>query len=145
MADGLSPWIKFLLGLIPLSMGAIILGALVGFVPTGDGQFLAPAWVIASIGAGLVLFAVTVWIPSSSPRVVRSVLGLLLLVLVAVVCNWTAFATGVRYTGEFSLGPISQSSEDPVGGRIVFGVVAIAIDLLFAYSIFRAVRRRLRS
>lgn len=144
MGDGLSPWMRALLGLVPLMMAVIILGALAGFVPTGDGKFLAPAWVIASIGAGLMLFAVAVWIPGTAPKIVRSGLGLLLFVLVAIVCNWTAFAPGVRYTTEFSLGPLSHSGEDPTGGRIVTGLVAIAIDILFAYSIFDAVRRRRR-
>lgn len=145
MGDSLSPWMRVPFGLVPLVMGVIILGALAGFVPTGDGKFLAPVWVIASIGTGLVLFAVMVWIPGSSPVIVRSSLGLLLFVLVAIVCNWTAFAPGVHYTTEFSLGPISQTGEDPVGGRIVTGLVAIAIDMLFAYSIFDAVRRHRRS
>lgn len=113
MGDGLSPWMRALLGLVPLLMAVIILGALAGFVPTGDGKFLAPAWVIASIGAGLMLFALAVWIPGTAPKIVRSGLGLLLFVLVAIVCNWTAFAPGSATPPSSASGPYRTAARIP--------------------------------
>ncbi|HSR47633.1 MAG TPA: hypothetical protein VLL77_06545, partial [Anaerolineales bacterium] len=68
--------------------------------------------------------------------------------LVAVVCNWTAFAPNVTYTSTTSFsglfGGIAVAQEDPIGGRIVFGLVAIAVDLVLAGSIIYAVRQAIR-
>jgi hypothetical protein len=143
--DGGGPvWIRILFGLCAALMGALILGALVGVVPTDGGGFTAPAGIILALGAGLILFAILLWIPRSTPGVVKTVLGGLLFLLVAGVCNWTAFAPGVRYTSETTIGGWTTSGEDPVGGRIVFGAAAVAIDAVLAYGIFGAIRRALR-
>ncbi len=81
MADGVSSRVKVLFGLVPLLMGLLILGALAGFVPIGEGAFFAPTWVTAAIGAGLILFAFLVWIPGSAPATLRSSLGVVALLL----------------------------------------------------------------
>jgi len=144
MNDGGPVWIRIVFGLGAALMGALILGALAGVVPTDGGVFAAPAAVILAIGAGLILFAVMLWVPRSAPAALRTALGLLLFLLVAGVCNWTAFAPGVRYTSETTFGAWTSSAEDPVGGRIAFGVVALVIDAVLAYGIFGAIRRALR-
>ncbi len=137
-------WIRILFGVVPALMGVLILGALAGIVPTDGGAFMAPAGVLVALGVGLILFAVLLWIPRSAPSALRTALGLLLLLLVVAVCNWTAFAPGVRYTSETTIGAWTTSGEDPVGGRIAFGVVALVIDAVLAYGIFEAIRRALR-
>ena len=144
MDDGGPVWIRILFGLGSALMGALILGALAGLVPTDGGAFAAPAGVILALGAGLILFAIMLCIPRSTPRALRTLLGVLLFVLVAGVCNWTAFASGVRYTSQTTIGSWITTGEDPVGGRIVFGLVALAIDAVLAYGIFDAIRRALR-
>ncbi len=144
MDDGGPVWIRILFGIGSALMGALILGALAGVVPTDGGAFAAPAGVILALGTGLILFAVMLWIPRSTPSAVRTLLGVLLFLLVAGVCNWTAFAPGVRYTSQTTIGSWTTSGEDPVGGRIVFGLVALAIDAVLAYGIFEAIRRARR-
>jgi hypothetical protein len=137
-------WIRILFGVVAALMGLLILGALAGLVPTDGGEFLAPTGILASLGAGLILFAVMLWVPRSAPAALRTGLGLLLFLLVAGVCNWTAFAPGVRYTSETTIGGWTRSGEDPVGGRIAFGIVALVIDAVLAYGIIEAIRRALR-
>jgi hypothetical protein len=137
-------WIRMLFGAAPILMGAVILGALAGVVPTDGGRFLAPPWVILPLGAGLILFGLGLWMPASTPPQLKSAIFLILLLLVAVVCNWTAFAPGIVYTSETTIGGWTTSGEDPVGGRIVFGIVALAIDALLAFSVVDIVRRALR-
>lgn len=144
MGDDASPWTRALFGLVPILMGLVILGALAGVVPTDGGRFFAPPWVIVALSTGLVLFGLMLWIPSSTPKIVRTATALLVFLLVAAVCNWTAFAPGVRYASEVNIGGWTTSGEDPVGGRIAFGLVALAIDAVLAYGIFQAVRRALR-
>jgi hypothetical protein len=133
-------WARILFSLIPLLMGALILGAWFGLVPTDGGRFHAPAAVIVSLGGGLILFAVAVWIPHTAPKALRIGLPAILLLLVAVVCNWTAFAPGIRYTSQVTIGPWSSSGEDQVGGRIAFGLVAVAIDVILAIGILASLR-----
>ncbi len=143
MTNELSPWARAILGLVPLLMGLLILGALIGFVPTDGGFFFAPPWVIGALAAGLILFAGMMWTPGASPAWLRSALGLVMLLLVAIVCNWTAFAPGMRYWSETSIGPITTTGEDPIGGRIVFGLAALVVDAVFAYSLYESIRRRI--
>lgn len=137
-------WTRILFGAIPILMGVVILGAQAGFVPTDGGRFHAPPWVILSLGAGLILFGLGLWMPASTPPQLKSAIFLVLLLFLAVVCNWTAFAPGVVYTSEMTIGGWTTSGEDPIGGRIVFGAVALAVDALLAFTVVDIVRRALR-
>ncbi|MBM3122051.1 MAG: hypothetical protein FJZ97_07680, partial [Chloroflexi bacterium] len=85
-------WIRVLFGAIPILMGVLILGAQAGVVPTDGGSFHAPPWVILSLGAGLILFGLGLWMPASTPPRLKSAIFLILLLFLAAVCNWTAFA-----------------------------------------------------
>jgi hypothetical protein len=66
------------------------------------------------------------------------------LLLVAVVCNWTAFAPGIRYTSDVAIGPWTSGREDQVGGRIAFGAVAAGIDAILAIGLVASIRNWLR-
>ncbi len=144
MGERESPWIRAIFGLVPILMGAVILGAQVGVVPTDGGRFTAPPWVILPLAVGLILFGLAMGLPRSTPAALRSGLFLVIVLMVAVVCNWTAFAPGIRYTSTLTIGAWSTAGEDPIGGRIVFGLVAIAIDAVLAYGVYAALRNRLR-
>jgi len=137
-------WIRILFGAVPILMGVVILGALAGVVPTDGGRFFAPPWVILSLGSGLILFGLGLWMPASTPPQLKSAIFLVLLLFLAAVCNWTAFAPGVVYTSEMTIGGWTTSGEDPIGGRLVFGAVALAVDALLAFTVVDIVRRALR-
>src|SRR4030042_5805722 len=96
-------WIPVLFGCVMLLMGALILGALFGIIPTDGGQFLAPSPVILALGLSLILGGFLFWIPRTVPSLVRTFLFLIALALVGVVCNWTAFAPDVVYTSSTSI------------------------------------------
>lgn len=130
--DGTPKWIPVLFGSVMLLMGALILGALFGIVPTDEeGRFLAPPLIIASLGLGLVLGGLLLWIPYRTPPSIRTFLFLVVFALVAVVCNWTAFAPGVVYYSSTSIGPVEFSGQAGIEGRIVFGIVAVIVNLVF--------------
>jgi hypothetical protein len=145
MAEDQPTWVRLLFSLVPLLMGLVILGAWFGVVPTDGGSFHAPPSVILSLAAGLILFAAAIWIPSGAPKALRLGLPAILLLLVAVVCNWTAFATGIRYTSEMTLGGWTTTGEDQVGGRIAFGLAALAVDAILVTGLFTTLRNWLRS
>lgn len=131
-----------------LTMAGLIAGAQFGIIPAEAGAFFAPPLVITALWIGLALGGVVFLMPTWLPGTVRSLLFFAILGLVAVVCNWTAFAPNVTYTSTTSFsglfGGIAVAQEDPIGGRIVFGLVAIAVDLVLAGSIIYAVRQAIR-
>jgi len=132
-------------GLAALLMACLIAGAQFGLIPAEPDAFFAPMPVITAIWVGLLLGALLVWLPERTPPVLRAAVAFLVLCLVAVVCNWSAFAPGVTYTKTTSLttpfGGFEATNEDPIGGRFVFGLAAIVVDLILIGGIVYAVRR----
>jgi hypothetical protein len=128
-------------GLAALLMACLIAGAQFGLIPAEPDAFFAPMPVITAIWVGLLLGALLVWLPERSPPALRAAVAFFVLCLVAVVCNWSAFAPGVTYTRTTSLGGFESTNEDPIGGRFVFGLAAIVVDLILIGGIVYAVRR----
>ncbi len=125
-------------------MAALILGSLLGIVPTEQGAYFAPRPVIWALGFGFLLGAVLLWIPSSWSASLRGLLFLSVMIMVAVVCNWSAFAPDVRYTSTTNIGPLVTTGEDPLGGRIVFGAAALLVDGIVIYALVGWIRGRFR-
>ena len=123
-------WILFLIGGAMVLMAALILGAAVGLVPTGTGQFLAPPVIIVSLGLCFLSGGLLLWLPHKTPAYLRGGFFTAALLFLAIACNWTAFAPEVVYNSSSSFGPLELSGEDQVGGRIVFGLTALAVNLL---------------
>jgi hypothetical protein len=128
-------------GLAALLMSCLIAGAQSGVIPAEPDAFFAPMPVITAIWVGLLLGTLLVWLPERSPPVLRAAVAFVVLCLVAVVCNWSAFAPGVTYTRTTSFGGFETTHVDPIGGRFVFGVAAIVVDLILLGGIAYAVRR----
>jgi hypothetical protein len=135
-------WIPLLFGSAMILMAAIILGAFVGIIPTEGGQFLAPPIVIVSLGLCLLAGGLAMYIPQKAPVIFRSGLLIIALVSLAMVCNWTAFAPGVIYSSSVSIGSLQVSGEDQIGGRFVFGLAAIIVDLFMVFTIVGWTRNR---
>jgi hypothetical protein len=134
-------------GLGLVLMGATVLGALVGAVPTDGSLLLAPPLVVAALGPGLMLAGACIWVPQKSPAALRTTLAGLSIILMLVVCNWSGFAPDVSYGLTTSLGPLRWQGGDPIGGQLVFGVLAVVFDLivvagLLSWTVGRFQRRR---
>jgi len=137
-------WIPVFFGSAMLLVGAFILGAQLGFVPTGDGQFLAPPVIIIALSLCLMLGGLLLWIPQRWPALIRATLFIVALAAMAIVCNWSAFAPGVVYNSSTSIGPLSFEGESRIGGRIAFVVVAIILDLFILDMLIGWARARFR-
>jgi hypothetical protein len=131
-----------------LVMAGLIAGAQFGLIPADEGAFFAPPPVITALWIGLALGGLLFLMPMWLPATLRSLLLLAVLFLVAIVCNWTAFAPDVTYSTPTSFsalyGAIATTREDSIGGRIVFGLVAIAVDLVLVGSLVAVVRQTVR-
>jgi hypothetical protein len=132
--DSTPRWIPILFGTVMILMALIILGAFYGFIPA-EGEFKAPPVIILSICICLLAAGLAILIPPGAPAILRTALGIITFITLAAVCNWTAFAPGITYTSSTSIGLFSFEGEDQVGGRIVFGLVAIAVDIILISSL----------
>lgn len=132
----MSRWPMLFLSLVMLTMGGIILGAVLGVVSTEGGSFLAPQPVIIALGLGLVIGGLLFVLPPQLPGWLRSLAFLTALCFMAFVCNWTAFAPQVIYESSTSFGPITVIGRDQIGGRIVFGAVALALDGIILWGMY---------
>jgi hypothetical protein len=139
--DAILKWILVLFGSVMIIMGTLILGVLIGVVPTEEGgTYLAPHLVIASLGLGMVCGGLLLWIPERTPPLARTFFALIVLVLFAVVCNWTAFAPSNQYYAEGMPTELTPS-EMQIGGRIVFGILALILDYTLIATLVSWVRQ----
>ncbi len=136
-------WIPILFGCVMILMALIILGAVYGYIPA-EGEFKAPKVIILSISICLFAAGLAILTPQSAPAIMRTTLGFVAFATLAAVCNWTAFAPEVTYTSSSSIGPFQFEGEDPIGGRIVFGLAAIAVDIFIIAALIGWLRSRSR-
>jgi len=137
-------WIPIFFGTVMILMAMIILGALIGLIPA-EGQFLAPPFIIASIGICLFCGGIALWTPQKTPPLIKTFIFLIGVLSLATVCNWTAFAPQVTYSSSTTIGAIQSGGEDQVGGRLVFGAAAIFVDLFILSAVIgwiRSTRRK---
>lgn len=131
-----------------LLMASLIGGAQSGLIPSEEGAFFAPPRVITALWVGMLLAGVLFLLPERAPSALKAGLTFLVVCLVAVVCNWSAFAPDVTYTSTITISipllEFARTQEDPVGGRIVFGLMAIAVDLILIGAIVYGIRQLLR-
>lgn len=137
-------WIPIFFGFITFASGALILATVFGLLPAEESAYLAPKFIVATIGLGLILSAILLWISVQAPAWIKSALFFLVLLLVAIVCNWSAFAPNVHYWSDMSIGPISIAGKDPIAGRIVFGIVALVIDAFLVDALIAQFRKHNR-
>ena len=86
---------RLLIAAACLLMASLIAGAQSGIIPSGEGAFFAPPQVITALWVGMLLAGALFLLPERSPSALKAGLAFLVLCLVAVVCNWSAFAPDV--------------------------------------------------
>lgn len=123
-----------LLALLLLGMGAFIAGIGLGWVPCDPRSLHAPRWVVVVCGAvfacgGIGVLAAALGVG----RAVTPLVAAVVLVGLALVLHWIAFADGERrftattYVSGFEL---ERHAVDERTGRTAFAFAAIALDLL---------------
>ena len=144
--------VKWLFVPLLLATGGLVLAVALGLIEIDPAGLHAPLWIVGAIGLafaamGLVLLADGV----QALRRAQGLLGFVCLVSFAAVFNWIAFGPGERHfstrtgvgTGAFGVTTAAEGGE--FGGRFVFGVVAVLLDLLIVSPLIVWLWRRRRA
>jgi hypothetical protein len=125
--------------------GAALMGIASGAIPYDADKLTAPRWLLILAGSMFVAISpvpLASVFPRFAPaaRLAGPYIGAVLLLLV----HWVAFGPGER---AFSMGgaPVGSALRSPVSegvGRTWFGVIALALDALVVWALFRALRER---
>jgi len=144
-------------GLAVSAMGALIVLLAVGVIPGGDASLEAPRWVVAAAGLSFVLAGAAIIVgyavagggapdgdlPPGTPRWVRvsqSLLGLGIIVALAAVGTWVAFARGPR-AFSVTLPFVGRGPGDETVGRVAFGIGAVLMWIFLVVFVVVSVQR----
>jgi hypothetical protein len=107
-------------------------------------------WLIATVLTAFGGIAVAVALEGAERfKGLRGGLGLVFLLSFATIFNWIAFGPGERHFSRhttFGIGGDAMTvstGESELTGRVVFGIVAFAVNLMIAIPLVRAIGRRL--
>jgi hypothetical protein len=143
------PAVRWLIAAVLTFLGGIALAVGLGGILLPPEQLRAPLWIVAACGVSFGALGVAVALEGADRyKRLRSGLGLVFLLSFATVFNWIAFGPGERhFSGHTTIGvggeavPIS-AGESELTGRVVFGIVAVAVNLMIAVPLARAIGRR---
>jgi hypothetical protein len=145
-SSSLSPAGEWFFALMFWIVGSLVLALAVGWIPAPPERFEAPRWVVGAAGF---LFLAGGFVPlaaRSGPNSWASrCVGAAVLWPLALIFNWIAFGAGPRhFPGGWSIGGlgISQGSGSDTGGRIVFGIAAVVLDLIVIAVAVRWMRNK---
>jgi hypothetical protein len=125
-------WTSTLVGSVILFVGALSLGLPLGIVPMdGRGNSLVSSLIIVSVGLGFVFGGLQLWIPDQTSHFLRATLGLIPMLLIVILCTWTAFATNIVYMPPKSTGIQELIENTFLGERTLFVVVLLIIGYAF--------------
>lgn len=127
--------------------GALIYALLLGYIPSQPGSMQASPAAIGLVGTvfftaglGMMLFRIT-------PKI-AGYCALIALCAFVATFNWIAFGPGERNFSKrtsVSAPGVSSSKKQPASeteGRLVFGIVAGAMDALILFGLYKAWRHR---
>jgi hypothetical protein len=138
-------------GSIFIFVGALIFLTAVDVIDAPDENFNAPRWIVAVIGLAFAVAGAMVIVKSLESgygdhplfKSISTLMVLAFLVFFAAPFNWVAFGPGERsFSRSTSFGPltVSQNANGDLGGRMVFGIAAILMDIFVIYVIYRLLR-----
>jgi hypothetical protein len=142
----MSPIGEFLFAAVFGAAGLALLSIAIGWIDLPAQSMEAPRWVLGAAG---IMFLAGGFVPMTirrGPNAWQSrLIGAVVLLALAAIFNWIAFGPGSRqFTSTFSFGG-STGQRAAVGessGRMIFGVIAVLIDLLVVAVAIRWMRAR---
>lgn len=108
--------------------GALILAMALGWIPREESAFIAPRPLVGAIGVVFLLAAALVVLEGAAPDWFRVGVGVLVVGLIAAVCNWSAFLADVPIRSTTSLGPFGFSGGGTTGSSLLYKLGALLFD-----------------
>jgi hypothetical protein len=126
--------------------GLALLAIAFGWIQPPAESMEAPRWVLAAAGimflaGGFVPLTIRLGAGAWQSRLV----GAVVLIALASIFNWIAFGPGPRhFTSSLSLAgsPVQRAGTGETSGRVIFGVIALLLDLLVIVIAVRWMRVR---
>ena len=138
-------------GSIFILVGAFIFLISIDVIHVPDEGFNAPRWAVASVGMAFALAGAMAALNGLKSgfgdhiifKWTYNAMLLMFVILFAVPFHWVAFGSGERsFSSSTSIGIVSviRSGSDEYGGRLVFGIGAILMDVFIFYILFRIIQ-----
>lgn len=145
------PTVRWLIATVLTAFGGIALAVGLGVISLPPEKLRAPLWIVAACGVSFGALGLAVALEGAERfNRLRSALGLVFLLSFATIFNWIAFGPGERHFSRhttFGIGGDAMTvstGESELTGRVVFGIVAFAVNLMIAIPLVRAIMASLR-
>jgi hypothetical protein len=145
------PTLRWLIATVLTVLGGVALAIGLRKIPLPPEKLHAPLWIVAVCGVSFGALGLTVALEGAERfKRLRSGLGLVYLLSFATVFNWIAFGPGERHFSRhttFGIGGDAMTvstGESELTGRVVFGIIAVAVNLMIAVPLVRTLMASLR-
>jgi hypothetical protein len=147
----IAPKVRWLIATVLTVFGGIAMAVGLGKIPLPPEKLHAPLWIVSACGVSFGALGVTVALEGAERfKRLRSSLGLVFLLSFATIFNWIAFGPGERHFSRhttFGIGGDAMTvstGESELTGRVVFGIIAVAVNLMIAVPLVRTIMASLR-
>ncbi len=128
-----SPLGRFFIALGMFLIGGFLVGIATGWVQTDPSSIHAPLWVLGAAGMVFILAGLMILLAGNERLAwLNNIVIWLFVVCLAVPFNWVAFGAGERqFRGTSTvMGAASSGAASESEGRMIFGIIAVVIDLV---------------
>jgi len=141
----LPPRARFLMALGMFFFGGFLLCIATGWIQVDPSSIHAPLWVLGAIAMVFILAGVMILLAGHDGLAwLNNPVIWLFVVCLAVPFNWVAFGEGERHFTSRStvMGATSSGAEAESEGRMIFGIIAVVIDLVVMLVPLYALRKK---
>ncbi len=128
-----SPIGRFFMALGMFAIGGFLIGIATGWISVDPSTIHAPLWVLGAAGMVFALAGVMILLAGNERLAwLNNIVIWLFVVCLAGPFNWVAFGEGERHFTQRSstMGVASSSAASESEGRMIFGIIAVVIDLV---------------
>ncbi len=128
-----SPIGRFFMALGMFLIGGFLFGIATGWVQVDPSTIHAPLWVLGAAGMVFILAGMMILLAGNDRLAwLNNLVIWLFVVCMAAPFNWVAFGEGERHFRSTStvMGTASSGAASESEGRIIFGIVAVVMDLV---------------
>src|SRR5512135_803203 len=143
--EDVSPIGRFFMALGMFCIGGFLIGISTGWVAVDPSTIHAPLWVLGAAGMVFALAGVMILLAGNERLAwLNNIVIWLFVVCLAGPFNWVAFGEGERHFTQRSatMGVASSGAASESEGRMIFGIIAVVIDLVVVLVPLRLLWKR---